>query len=52
MITEAQKDKLVSALGCLVESAKAETMDGHKDCDCQLCRDIESAEALLDELDD
>lgn len=52
MITEAQKNKLVSALGCLVESAKSETEKGHVDCNCQLCRDIESAEALLHELDD
>jgi hypothetical protein len=43
-------DLIVSALGCLVDSAEA----GHSDdCqnDCQLCQDIQSAKNILDEID-
>jgi hypothetical protein len=41
--------RLVSALGCLVESFK--TTSHGPACDCQQCLDIRSAEQLLDEIE-
>lgn len=44
-----QQLKLVSALGCLIESVTPQ--DHSQSCCCQLCQDIQSAQALLDEVD-
>lgn len=48
-LTEDQQLQLVSALGCLVESSKP--LDHSQSCICQLCQDIQSAQAVLDEVD-
>lgn len=48
-LSSEQQLKLVSVLGCLVESGKQ--FDHPQACDCQLCRDLSSAQELLDEVD-
>ncbi|BAW26683.1 hypothetical protein PSOLE_37250 [Pseudomonas oleovorans subsp. oleovorans] len=48
-LTEDQQLRLVSVLGCLVESAKPQ--EHSQSCTCQLCQDILSAQAVLDEVD-
>lgn len=44
-LTEDQQLRLVSVLGCLVESAKPQ--EHSQSCTCQLCQDILSAQAVL-----
>lgn len=48
-LTEDQQLRLVSVLGCLVEWAKPD--DHSQSCICQRCMDIQSAHAILDEVD-
>lgn len=48
-LTEDQQLRLVSVLGFLVESAKPQ--EHSQSCTCQLCQDILSAQAVLDEVD-
>lgn len=47
-----QQQKVVSALGCLLESARlsAAQHDHSASCECQLCRDMRSVDDLLADL--